>query len=120
MSVESDFRALLANYAPLVALVGTRIAENALPEGSGLPCVVFGVAHTPTLGLDNTVLCDQCAISVQCWADTAAQALAVSDQVRAAVALAPINAGAVVVDRTGAYNEDLGLDAQLLTVEWWA
>lgn len=119
MSIESDFRALLAGYAPLTALVGTRIAQNAVPDAAGQPCVVFNATHSLTHSLDNTVQLDQAAIATQCWAETAAAADAVADAVAAAVATAPAAAGAVVVDRASAYDAELGLDATVLTVEWW-
>ena len=120
MSVEDDFRALLAARSQLTALVGARIAQNAVPEGSPVPLVVFAVTHDRTLGLDNALLLDQCAISVQCWADNATEADAVADQVVLAVAGAPTARGACVVDRDATYDADLGLDGTLLTVEWWA
>lgn len=120
MSVEADFRALLAGHAPLTALVSTRIALNAVPDQSALPLVVYAVSHNRTLGLDNSLLADQCAIAVQCWADTATQADAVADAVLGAVATAAASTGAVVTERSTTFDPDIGLDATLLTVEWWA
>lgn len=121
MSIETAFRSLLAGYAPLTALVSNaRIAQNAVPDGGALPCVVFSATHNRTLGLDNSLQADQAAISVQCWAETAVAADAVADAVTAAIATAPADAGAVVLDRAGTYDAELGLDATVLTVEWWA
>lgn len=120
MTVESDFRALLAGYAPLAALVSTRIAQDAIPEGSIGSLVVFSATHDRTLGLDNSLLADQCTLAVQCWAGTGAQAGAVADAVVAAVATAPAASGAVVLDRQTTFEPELGLDGVLLTVEWWA
>lgn len=119
MSIEADFRALLAGHAGVAALVGTRIAQNAVPDAAGLPCVVFNANHNRILGLDNSLQADQAAIAVQCWAETAAAADALADAVTAAVATAPAAAGAVVLDRSSAYDAELGLDATALTVEWW-
>ena len=119
MSIETDFRALLAGYSALTALVGTRIAENAEPEGSALPLVVFSATHDRTLGLDNSLLADQCSIDVQCWAETAVAADAVADAVIAAIATAPTAAGAVVVARSSTFDAELGLDATILAAEWW-
>lgn len=120
MSIESDFRATLAAYAPLTALVGTRISQNAVSPGSTSPCVVFSAAHSIDSALDGTRLGDQCSLQVQCWAETAVAADAVADAVVAALAtgLAAV-AGAVIVDRASAYDEELGLDATVLSVEWW-
>lgn len=120
MSVETDFRALLAGHAPLTALVGDRIALNAVPEGQAAPLVVFSCRHDRVLGLDNTLLADQCALDVQCWANTAAQAAQVADAVIAAVATANPAAGAVVLQRSGTHEPELGLDGESVTVEWWA
>ena len=120
MSIEADFRTLLAGYAPLGALVGTRIAMNSVPEGSTLPLVVFTSSHERTLGLDNSLLADTCTLAVQCWGQTAASAEAVADAVVAAVATAPAASGAVVTARETNFDPDLGLDATQLTVEWWA
>ena len=120
MSIESDVRSVLAAYGPLAALVGTRIALNAVPNESARPLVVYGVAHDRTVGLDGTLLADQAVVTVQCWADTPASAEAVADAVIAAIATAPATAGATVNDRTGTYDDELGLDGVVLGVEWWA
>lgn len=121
MSIERDFHATLAAHAPLTALVATRIAQNAVPGGAAAPLVVYIATHNPTLGLDNTILADQCLLQTQCWGNTAAQADAVADAVQGAIATGlAAAAGAVVLDRASAYDEELGMDGTVLTVEWWA
>lgn len=120
MSIESDFRALLVGHAPLAALVGSRVALNAVPDESATPLVVFAATHNRELGLDNTLLSDQASIEVQCWAETATQADAVADAVISAIATAPAAAGAVCLARSTTFDPELGLDAAVLTVEWWA
>ena len=119
MSIESDFRATLAAHAPLSALVAGRIALNAVPEGSGTPAIVYSVRHDRTLGLDGSLLADQASIAVQCWADTAAEAEAFADAAVAAIGTAPAASGAVVLDRSGAFDAEAGLDGVVLSVEWW-
>ncbi len=119
MTIEADFRATLAAHAPLTALVGSRIALNAI-DAPGMPCVVFAASHDRTIGLNNTLLADQCAIEVQCWADTAAGADAVADAVIAAVATASAAAGACVLSRASSFDAELGIDSTVLAVEWWA
>jgi hypothetical protein len=114
MSIETDFRALLAANAGLSALVGTRIAQNAVPAGSTVPLVVFGAVHERQLGLDNTLLADRAQIVCQCWAETSVQADAVAG------AGASATAGAVVLDRASSFDNEMGLHATELTVEWWA
>jgi hypothetical protein len=120
VSIESDFRATLAAHAPLTALVGNRIAQDATAEGVTGALVVFSARHDITLGLDNTVLADSCTLDVQCWAATGAQAAVVADAVIAALATAPPNAGVVAISRATTHDPDLGLDGVQLSVEWWA
>ena len=115
MSAETDFRAVLAGYAGLTALVSTRIAQNAVPQGASLPYVAFTAQHTPDFGLDNTKLANGVTFAVECWAETAASADAVADQVEAAL----LAAGVVCTSRATTFDPELGLDATALTVEWW-
>lgn len=120
MSAETDFRALLAGHAGTVALVGAAIAHNAIGPSAVTPYVVFTAQHDRVLNLDNTLMADLCVITVQCWSKTAAQAESVADAVTAAVATAPAAHGACVTARASGYDEETGLDATVLTVEWWA
>ncbi len=119
MSVEADFRALLAADAGVLALVAGRIAVNAVPEGSDYPLITFGVAHDRTLGLNGSLLADECEITVACWAKSSLEASAVADAVIAAVATAAADKGACVLSRTTAFEDELALDGVLLVVEWW-
>ena len=116
MSAETDYRALLAAHSGLAALVGTRIAANGVPQDAPYPLVVFTSAHTPDLALDNTLLADQVIFATQCWADTAAGAAAVAAQLRAALAGNP---NYIVVAEESGFDEELNLDAVVLTVERW-
>lgn len=120
MSIEADFRALLAGHAALTALVATRIAQSAVPDGAGTPCVVFDAQHTYLDSSDAVRLADRASITVQCWADTAAAAAAVADAVVGAVDTAPANAAARLVDRATTYDPDMGTDGVVLTFDWWA
>ena len=115
MSAETDFRTVLAGYAGLTALVGARIAQNAVPQGADLPYVAFTAQHNPDFGLDNTLLSNGVTLSIECWAATAAAADAVADQVRAAL----LAAGVVCTARATAFDPEVGLDATVLTAEWW-
>jgi hypothetical protein len=119
MSIEADFRATLAAHAPLTALVGTRIALNSVPENSVFPLVVYAVSHDRTLGLNNSLLADQAAIDVQCWADTAAAADAVAEAALSALVNAPSASGAVALTRSTTFDPELGIDGVILSVEWW-
>lgn len=120
MSVETDFRALLTGRGALMSLLGTGgVALDAITEGDQPPYVIFTVRHSPVLGLDNTVLSDQCSVSVESWAPTAQEAAAIADQVALAVAAAPTARGACVVERSSTIDAELGLDGVQQTVEWW-
>ena len=120
MSAETEFRALLVGYAPLVALVERRIAQNAIEDGTVGDYVVFTAAHDPLKGLGGEVLEDQVTITCECWAATALRAQAIADRVTEAVALAPIARQAEVTSRATGFDGDLGLDALVLTIDWWA
>jgi hypothetical protein len=119
MSIETDVRALLAGFGPLTSLVGSAIALNAADPTLEPPLVVFSTRHEYTHNLLGQVMADTCAVSAQCWAKTAIAADAVADQVVAALATAPLPAGAVVIDRSSGYDAELDLHATLLTMEWW-
>lgn len=118
-TAENDFRALLVSYAPLAGMVGKRVAQNGVPEGSALPYVVFTTTHDPIRGLNGAQQADQVTISCECWAINALAADAVADAVEAALAFAPPMAGATVTARASGYDGEMGLDATVLTVEWW-
>jgi hypothetical protein len=120
MSAETDFRALLVAHPGLAALVGTRVAENAVPEGAQLPFVAFTSRHELTHNLLGEVMADQCLFTVQCWARSSAEAAAVAAQVLLAVQAADPARGAVVLSTEGGYDSELRLDASILSVEWWA
>ncbi len=122
MSAETDFRAALAAHGALTALVGTRIAQNVVPDGSALPFVTFSSRHDPEVSMDSTTAADRITFETQCWAKTSASADAVADAVAAAIVAhdnATASITAVVIQRESAYDGELGLDAVVLTVEWW-
>ncbi|WKB52310.1 tail completion protein gp17 [Eleftheria terrae] len=115
MSAETDFRAALLAHPPLAALLGDRIAANAISAKQPAPYVVFNSSHEPQYGLDGTKHLDRVTFEVQCWATSQAAADAVADAVEAA--LAP--AGGTLLSRSTAYDGELAMDAAVLTVEWW-
>lgn len=114
MSAETDFRALLVADAGVTALVGTKVAQNAVPSSATVPLVVFTASHDESRGLDGTLLDDKVTFQVQCWAKTGVEADAVADAVQAACI-----GTCSVVERGGTFDEELGLDCAVLTVEWW-
>lgn len=119
MSIETDFRDALLAHGPLTALVGTRIAQDAAPDGTAYPLVLFAVRRDATHALDGTLLVDQATVAVQCWAADASAAAAVADAVRGAMEAQTVPHGALVLDRSTATDTDLDLDAVFLSVQWW-
>lgn len=114
MSVETDYRAALAAHAPLVALVGQRIAVNAAPQGWALPFVVYTTSHSPEYALSGAPLGNSCAVEGECWGSTAAQSAAVADAVVAAL----VAVGVVPTGRSTSHDPDVGLDADIVTCTW--
>lgn len=114
MSAESDFRAALLAHAPLVSLVGQRVAQNAIEAGQPAPYVVFTATHDPQHGLGGVLLGDSVTIEAQCWGNTAVQAASVAD----AVAGALVAVDAPAIGRATGYDPELGFDAVILTVMW--
>jgi hypothetical protein len=121
VTVETDFRAVLAAASGVTSLVSTRIAQNAVPQGNAYPLITFVVDHQRDLSLNNTLMSEACTISVQCWAETPAAASSLADAVEAALAASAtaLAHDATVIARTGAFDEEMGLDAEQLSVEWW-
>lgn len=120
MSAETDLRALLVGFPGLFALVGNRVSENAVPESTAAPYVAFSARHDLSHNLLGDVMADQVTFTVQCWGESASQAAAVADQVKLAVESADPVVGAVSLSTDGAYDPQVGLDAVIITVDWWA
>lgn len=119
MTVEADFLALLTGTPAVAALVGTRVALNAVPEKSNAyPLIIFSADHAPETDLTGAIVADRCQITVQCWADTAKQAAQVAAAVTVALQAAAVN-GARVLSRTTTYDEETELDGAVLAVDWW-
>jgi hypothetical protein len=114
MSAETAFRALLAGNAELTALVGSRIAQNVVPQGEALPLIVFTVAHTQSRGIDGTLLADEATFTVQCWGEDSLAADAVADAASTALA-----STADIIARESAFDSEIDLHATVLSVQWW-
>ena len=117
-SAESQFRAVLAAHAPLTAVIGTRIALNAIPEGGGIPCVVYAVRTEPAQTLLGDGDKPQATISVQCWAADQLAARELADLVREAIDTADAARCAYVLSDATVFDEEMGLDGVQLEVDW--
>ena len=63
--LELALHTLLAAHAPLVALVGDRIALAELPEGSAYPALVYQVvSHTPSVRLCRQATSGQARVQI--------------------------------------------------------
>jgi Protein of unknown function (DUF3168) len=120
VSIETDVCSLLTGDPGVAALVAGRVALNAVNEGTPLPYIIVAANHAYTFTLDKTISSDEAAVNIECWGRSAAQAEAVGDAVAAAVLLAPPLSCATLLSRIGGVDPENGLDASVLTVEWWA
>lgn len=115
MSAESDFQALLEAAAGVTALVGTRIAQNAIDQGEAVPYIVYTSQQTPDFGLANNVLATNVQFRIECWAQSAAEADAIADEVRDAL----LADGVVCTSRVTGHSPETQLDATILVADWW-
>lgn len=120
MSAESDFHALLAAAAPLTALVGNAIAQNAAPPTAPDRYCVFTAEHQRTGSLLGDLVDDTVTFTLQCWAKSATDADLVADAATAAIDAAPPERYAEVLARTTVYSPELDRDGVELLVEWTA
>lgn len=110
--MEADLHALLSADPSIGAIVGlagsARIYPLLMPQGGALPAVTYQRISTPRidtasmLGHNARV---RCRMQVDCWAPTFAQAKALSDAVRAAMATATTFT-ALAVDERHTYEDD--------------
>lgn len=115
MSAESDFLDILEAHTGLNALVSGRIAQNGVTVETPVPYVVFTSQHTPDYGLANTLLSTNVQFRIECWADDAAEADAVADQVQAAL----LAENVVCTSRLTGQDPAVGLQATILVADWW-
>lgn len=116
MSMEADLRALLVAYAPLTALVSTRVAADRIDQGAARPFVVYTRTGTePVQTLLGAVVGTKASFDVQVWADTRLVAEAVADAVQDAL----VADARAITSRSSGYDADLDLEATVISVDWW-
>lgn len=116
MSAETALYAVLAAYAPLTALVSTRIYPDAIPEDQVLPAVVYGnEGATPEVCLDNSIAATSTRFRIAGWGTTRTAAGAVGDQVVAALILA----GVPYDNRFSGFDAEVGQFADVTEITWW-
>lgn len=128
MSVETDLYALLTADAGVQAAlaaslaaagdeIGDRFAADRIEQDTTRPFAVFTRTSTEKQeGLDGTVFAERVVLELQVWADKRLDADALADVCQAALD----EAGHSVTGRASGFDGELGLEATVLTVEWWA
>lgn len=116
MSAESDLYAVLAGYAPLVALVSTRIYPDTIPEDKPLPAVVYSVeAATPEACLDSSIAAIATRFRIAGWGTTRTSASGVGDQIVAAL----LAIGVPYDNRFSGFDAEVGQYADVIEITWW-
>lgn len=116
MSAESDLYTALSGWPGLAAVVGNRIYPDAIPENQALPAVVYVRASTaPTRTIGGLLVCEDIRFSLTAWAKSREAAAAVADQISAALEAA----GNPAADRSGGYDEQVGLFAASIETDWF-
>lgn len=116
MSAEAEVRAALVAYAGLTALVpAARISIDSVQQGLPRPYIAFSKQNGQRFyGLDNTPLATIDTIDVQCVGSDRANAIAVREQVEAAL----IAAGVPPTGVSAGYDPDNDLEVEVVTVDW--
>lgn len=96
-------------------LADHQVAENAVEQSTPTPYIVITGQTEPVYGLANNVQATGWKARVECWAGTAAEASDLADDATSALLL---DSRLVTLRATG-HDPEVGLDATVLTVEWW-
>lgn len=116
MSAESDLYAVLSGYAPLTALVSTRIYPDAIPEDQALPAVVYSTeSAAPDWCLNNTAAATPYRFRIVAWGVTRTAAKAVGEAIVAGL----IATGVPCDNRFSGFDADVGQFADVTEITWW-
>lgn len=88
ITIEEGLYHFLTNNAGLVALVGTRVYPNRLPQSGTLPALTYQRIDSPRIATHDTAGASGTArprFQFDCWGATYATCKAVSDALRAAL-----------------------------------
>jgi hypothetical protein len=115
MSAEADIQTLLTTDAT-VAAITTEFAESRIEQDTARPFGVYTRTATQDFeGLDGTVHASKVTLELQLWADTSLQAEQLADACAAAIRAE----GHAITGRSTGNDNDLDLEAAILTIEWW-
>ncbi len=116
MSAESELYAALSGHAPLTALVSTRIYPDAIPEDKALPAVVFSRAGTdPVFTVHGLAVAETVRFQIAAWGATRTAAQTAADAVQGALNAAKFPP----VNRSSAFDGELGLYADVVETDWF-
>ncbi len=116
MSAEANLYSALTARAALTALVSTRIFPDVIPEGCALPAIVYQRASTsPVTTIGNVTVAENIRFVITAWAETRTAADAVAVEIGQALAAAENPAG----DRSTGFDQECGLYAATVDVDWW-
>lgn len=103
------------DHEPTNDLVGARVSVNAAAQGTITPRITITTSLSPDIGLAGNIMAYGMQASIQCWADNALQASQLADRAQEAL----ITARYAPPSRVAGYDDELRLDAVVLTVEDW-
>lgn len=116
MSAETELYAVLSGSAGLAALVAARIYPDAIPEDIALPAVVYSRASTdPVLSVSGQKFAETARFQVTAWDKTRTGSAAVAAQIETAL----LNAWQPAINRTSAFDGEVGLFATTLETDWF-
>lgn len=114
MPAETAVYAALSGHAPLVAIVGTRIYPDVLPEDCIYPAIVFSRERTdPYYTVSGAYLGADVGLQVGCWSNSRTQADAVALASIAALAAS----GMPHQGQNAGYDAESALYASAIEVE---
>ena len=116
MSAETDLYAALSASSALASLVGTRIYPDAIPEDQALPAVVYQRAGTDKINtIHGAAIAEDVRFSITAWSKTRTTADSVAAALSAALEAAAHQSG----DQSGGIDQETGLFATSIDVEWF-
>lgn len=116
MSAETELYAVLSAASGLTALVDTRIYPDAIPEDSTLPAVVYGRASTdPVLSISGQKFAETARFQITAWDKTRTSSSAVAAQIEAAL----LASWQPAINRSSAFDGEVGLFATTLETDWF-
>jgi len=118
--------AYLKAYAGLIALIGTRIYPDALPQGATIPCVTFTrVSGVPTVCQSGDSHLEDTSYQYKVWSSTRLNAHAIIAQIKAALHGKKVTMGDLLVQASivKSYRDtnepDIGLFTPIIEVRYW-